>query len=203
MSELEKNSTHGAYVEEVGEHGARWLRSKHAGWILGLISFAESVFVPILIDPFLIALILAKRERWIYYISISIIFSILGGVVAYLLGSLFYDFIGTWVIDFYGLEEDFAAITESVDANGFVFVLLGALTPIPYKLVALASGVTQISFVTFLFASIVGRIMRLGLVGGATYVVGPHALPVIRRHLLTLAYILGAILLVYFLIRVF
>ena len=128
------------YIEEVGERGARWLRSKHAGWILGLISFAESVIAPILIDPFLIALILARRERWLHYIFISVVFSVLGGIAAYILGALFFDFIGTWVISFYGLEDQFASITKHLDENGFVFVLLGALTPIPYKLVAIGIG---------------------------------------------------------------
>ncbi|MEZ4200506.1 MAG: VTT domain-containing protein [Candidatus Paceibacterota bacterium] len=189
------------YIDEVGKHGARWLRSRCAGWILAAISFAESVFAPILIDPFLIALILARRERWLYYTIIAIVFSVIGGVVAYFLGALFFDFIGTWVIGFYGLEDEFAAIHKRLDSNGFVFVLIGALTPIPYKLVALASGLAQINFMTFFFASVVGRILRLGLVGGATYIVGPHALPLIRKHLLQLAYVIGIILIVYFIVR--
>ena len=191
------------YIEEVGQHGAKWLRSRHSGWILGAISFVESVFAPIIIDPFLIALILAKRESWIRFIVISVVFSVIGGVFAYFLGYWFFDFIGTKIINAYGMQEQFDSIAKSVDDNAFVFVLLGALTPIPYKLVAIASGLTQINFVTFLFASVVGRILRLGLVGWATYAVGPHALPMIRRHLLTLAYILCFVLLVYFLIRVF
>lgn len=190
-------------MHQIGKHGARWLKSKHAGWILAAISFAESVFAPIIIDPFLIALILARRERWLRYIYISVIFSIFGGVVAYILGSLFFDFIGTWIIGFYGLENQFTSVSKNLDANGFVFVLLGALTPIPYKIVALTSGLAQINFITFLFASIVGRILRLGLVGGATYLVGPHALPIIRKHLLHLAYVLAFILIVYFVIQIF
>ncbi|MEL6803113.1 MAG: VTT domain-containing protein [Bacteroidota bacterium] len=191
------------YLEEVGERGARWLRSRYADWILGAIAFAESVFAPILIDPFLIALILARPERWIRYVWISIIFSLTGGVVAYFLGALFYDVIGTWIVNSYGLENQFSVITRSVDENGFVFVLLGALTPIPYKLVALASGVVQVNLMTFVVASIVGRILRLGLVGWATYLVGPRALPVIRRHLLLLTSILGVLLLGYLLYRIF
>lgn len=190
------------YIDEVGSRGAKWLRSRHAGWILGVISFIESVFAPILIDPFLIALILAKRESWIRFIVISVVFSVLGGVFGYFLGLWFFDFIGTKIITAYGLEEQFSSVADSVDDNAFVFVLLGALTPIPYKIVAIAGGLTQINFVTFLFASIVGRILRLGLVGWAAYTVGPHALPVIRRHLLTFAYIICAVLLVYFFIRV-
>lgn len=191
------------YIEEVGQHSAKWLRSRHSGWILGVISFIESVFAPILIDPFLIALIIAKRESWVRYIVISVVFSVIGGIFAYFLGYWFFDFIGTKIINAYGMENQFRSIASSVDDNAFVFVLLGALTPIPYKLVAIASGLTQINFVTFLFASIVGRILRLGLVGWAAYAVGPHALPMIRRHLLTFAYILCVVLLIYFFIRVY
>lgn len=188
-------------IEKVGHHGAKWLRSRHAGWVLGVISFAESVFAPILIDPFLIALVLAKRQAWIKYVIISIVFSVLGGIAGYVLGALFYDFLGTKVIAFYGLETQFASISNNLDSNGFVFVLLGALTPIPYKLVALASGLVQVNIWTFIFASIFGRILRLGLVGYAAYAVGPHALPIFRKHLLTLAYVFGFILLVYLLIQ--
>lgn len=189
-------------TEEVGERGVRWLRSRHAGWILALISFAESVFAPILIDPFLVALIFVKRQSWIKYTAIAIIFSVVGGLAGYLLGALFFDFIGKWVISFYGLESQFAKISNGLNESGFVFVLLGALTPIPYKLVAIASGLAQLNLVTFLFASIVGRMLRLGLVGGAAYFVGPHAMPVIRRHLLTLAYLIGFILIAYLLINI-
>ena len=188
-------------VEHVGKHGARWLRSRYASWILAAISFTESVFAPILIDPFLVALIFAKRTAWIRYIVISIVFSVLGGLVGYMLGALFYDFIGTRVVAFYGFEAQFSSISTDLDSNGFVFVLIGALTPIPYKLVALASGVVQVDILTFLFASIFGRILRLGLVGYAAYAVGPHALPLIQRNLLKLAYIFGAVLLLYLIFR--
>ena len=198
----EKISGEEQVMTEVGERGVRWMRSRHSEWILAVISFTESVFAPILIDPFLIALVFVKRRAWLRYTIIAIVFSVLGGVFGYYIGALFFDFIGKWVIEFYNLEKQFATTTVHLNENGFVFVLLGALTPIPYKLVAIASGVTQIDFLTFLFASIVGRIMRLGLVGGAAYLVGPRAMPIIRRHLLTLAYIIGFILLVYFVLTV-
>lgn len=190
-------------IYQVGHHGAKWLRSKYAGAILAFISFIESAFAPILIDPFLIALILAKREAWLRYITISIVFSVLGGILAYLLGYWFYDLIGTRVINFYDWTEEFASMAQKVDDNAFVFVLLGSLTPIPYKLVAIAGGMVQVNFVAFLAATIFGRILRIGLVGWATYAMGQRALPMIRRHLVTLAYILCVVLLTYFFIRIF
>ncbi len=189
------------HVDVVSKKGVKWLRSKHAGRTLGLIAFSESVFLPILIDPFLVALILANRSRWLYYTTISIVASVVGGTVAYILGLIFFETIGQKILNVYGLTEQFASIAVSVDANGFVFVLIGAVTPIPYKLVALAAGFVQVDIVTFLVASIFGRILRLGLVGYIAYAVGPHALPLFRKHLLNLAYVFFVLLLIYMAVK--
>jgi len=92
-------------------------------------------------------------------------------------------------------------LTESLNKSGFVFVLIGALTPIPYKIVAIASGLLQVNFFTFLIASIIGRLLRLGLVGLAAHKVGPHALPIVRRHLYHLALVVGIILVMYLVVQ--
>lgn len=180
-----------------------WLCSKHANWILAAISFAESVFAPIIIDPFLVAMIFASPKKWKVYTFVAITASIIGGVFAYVLGALFFETVGVKFISFYGLEEQFASIASGLNNNGFVFVLLGAFTPIPYKIVALASGLLHIDLVTFITASLFGRILRLGLVGYAAYLVGPKALPVIQRNLHILAALVGVILALYILLRVF
>lgn len=189
--------------EVVAKHGAKWLRSKHAESILALISFAESVFAPILIDPFLIALILASPHRWKRYVLISIVASVIGGICAYILGALFFDTLGAKIIAMYSLESTFASISENLNNNGFAFVLIGAFTPIPYKIVALASGLLKINFLTFVVASVFGRILRLGLVGMAASMVGPHALPMVRKHLYSVAAVVGLILILYIGIKLF
>ena len=194
-------NAHKKTTDVVAKHGARWLKSKHSVWILGLISFAESFFAPILIDPFLVALIIASPKKWKVFVVVSIIGSVLGGVFAYILGSLFFDTLGVKIIEFYSLETVFDSIAGNLGENGFVFVLIGAFTPIPYKIVALASGVLHISFLTFIVASIFGRALRLGLVGLAAHAVGPHALPVVRRNLYTLAAIAGVLLLTYIILQ--
>lgn len=194
-------NTHKKTTDVVVNHSSKWLRSRHAGWVLAVISFAESVFAPILIDPFLIALILASPKKWKFYTIVSIVASVIGGVVAYLLGALFFETIGVKLLSMYGLESYFAELSAELDSNGFVFVLIGAFTPIPYKIVALTSGLAEINFLTFLVASVIGRILRLGSVGVAAHVVGPHALPVIRRYLYHLAAIVGVLLVAYILIQ--
>ena len=199
--ELKGIATRDATAEKVSEVGSKWLRSKYATWFLAFISFIESMFAPILIDPFLIALIMAKRELWKWYVSVSVVSSVLGGLAGYVLGALFFDVIGTTLLDTFGFQDEFASITSSVDANGFVFVLIGAVTPVPYKLVALASGLLQLDLVTFIVASLVGRLFRLGLVGYAAYAVGPKALPIMQRHMHLVAAGLAVLLVAYILYR--
>lgn len=184
-------------LHDATHKSASWLRSKYSGWILAAISFAESVFAPILIDPFLVALILADRAKWLYYTSISIFASVVGGLAGYALGFLFFDTVGAALVDAFGLTNQFNDIASNFDSNGFVFVLIGAFTPIPYKLVAIASGLLHINILTFIVASIFGRIFRLGLVGFAAYALGPKALPMMQRHLHLLAAIVGLVLIGY------
>lgn len=198
MNEIEAKEV---LAEEVGADKVKWLNTRHAGWLLAVISFVESVFAPIIIDPFLSAFIIGRRDRWLRYTLISIVFSVLGGVAGYFLGALFFDFVGTKIIAAYGLEAQFAEISLKLSENGFVFVLLGALTPIPYKLVAIASGLAHVSLVTFIFASVLGRVLRLATVGYATYVFGPAAMPLVRKHFLKLTTAVAVLLIVYLIVK--
>ena len=200
MSFLDSDA-HKKTTDAVVKKTAGWLKSRYATSILAVISFAESAFAPILIDPFLIAMILANPRRWRLYVVVSIVASVLGGLFAYWLGAFFFEAVGSAILSFYGLEETFAWVATQTAKNGFVFVLIGAFTPIPYKLVALASGVLHVPILTFLVASVIGRILRLGLVGMATHVVGPRALPVVRKYLHRIAFISGIVLLVYIFIQ--
>jgi len=192
---------HKKTTDAVVKHSAKWLRSKNAVWMLAGISFAESLFAPIIIDPFLVALVMASPKKWKLYIGISIAASTVGGICAYTLGALFFDTFGVKIVEFYSLQGTFDSIAKNLDQSGFVFVLLGAFTPIPYKLVAIASGLLHISLLTFIVASIFGRTLRLGLVGLAAHSVGPKTLPLVRRNLYVLAAVIGVLLLTYIGIR--
>lgn len=183
--------------------GPAWMRSRYSVWALAGISFAESVFAPILIDPFLIGLILAERTRWKLYVVTAIVASLIGGIFAYSIGLLFFDTFGQAVIAAYEAEEKFAAISADVNENGFVFVLIGAFTPIPYKLVAIASGILQVSLLTFVIASMFGRILRLGLVGFAAYSLSPKMLPIMQRNHYMVALIMGGVLISYIGLKLF
>ncbi|NCN52754.1 DedA family protein [Candidatus Parcubacteria bacterium] len=133
-------------------------------WFLGLISFTESSFLPVIVDPFLLAATLGTPRLWFRYAMIAIVTSVLGGLFGYAIGAVFFDYFGARMIEIYSLENLFQKTVEAFDSNAFLFTLLGAVTPIPYKLVAVVGGFLKISLWQFVLASIIGRGVRFILV---------------------------------------
>ena len=174
-----------------------WVRSPHSQWILAMLSFGESAIVPIITDPFLVAIILADRARWVRYTTITVLASVLGGVTAYYLGALFFDVIGVWVLDALALQTTFNDITLRLSEAGFWFVFIGAVTPVPYKIVALASGFVWLPIGVFIAASLVGRIVRFGITGYLSYMFGPAAVELFRYRIHAIFYGLLALGLLY------
>ena len=160
----------------------RVLRGASAQWMLGLLSFLESTILPIILDPFLVMITLARRESWKRYSFIAAATSVIGGAAGYLLGVLFYDFIGERLVALYHLEQAFQTTTELFNGSVFWVTLVGAITPIPYKIFALAGGVLHVNFLLFIAASILGRFARFFLVGFITYRFGEHALRLFSRR---------------------
>lgn len=165
-----------------------WVRSPHSEWTLALLSFGESVLLPIITDPFLVAIILADRARWIRYTVITIVSSVIGGVTAYYLGAIFFDVVGVWLLDALALTRTFDDITRRLVEAGFWFVFLGAVTPIPYKIVALASGFVLLPIWVFVIASIIGRTIRFAITGYLSYKFGPAAVEMFRYRIHAIFY---------------
>ena len=154
----------------------RILESRHMEKALGLFSVAESSILPVFTDPVLIAVVLAKPLQWARYAFIVTATSVVGGVLGYLIGAVFFETIGQSLIAAYGLEDIFVRTQEIFDGNAFVYTLIGAVTPLPYKLVAITGGLLKINLLTFIVASIVGRAFRFYLVAYITKTFGEQVL---------------------------
>lgn len=141
-----------------------WAEKPQAEKALAGISFAESSFFPIPPDPLVIAMVTARPQRYIRIATICTVASVLGGVAGYFIGVFFFETVGRWIIDTYGLQEQFVTIGEWYAATAFLAVLIGGFTPIPYKLVAIAAGVFTINLPVFIIASILSRGGRFFLV---------------------------------------
>lgn len=137
---------------------------KHAVWYLGGISFIESSFFPIPADVLLITMVLAKRAAIWKYIFITTIFSVLGAIFGYFIGYGLYEHIGSGLINYYGYQDSLSAFKNYYNEFGNLVVLIGGLTPFPYKVVTISSGFFQLDLLDFIFFSVIARGLRFFIV---------------------------------------
>ncbi len=152
---------------------------RHAGWGLAGISFIESSVFPIPPDALLIPMVLARRERAWLYAAICTLASVAGGVFGYLIGLFFFEEIGRPLLDVYGYAGKYGEFQAGYAEWGSWIVFGAGLTPFPYKVITIASGVFTLDFATFIVASVLSRGLRFFLVAGLLWWFGPP----IRRFL--------------------
>lgn len=138
----------------------KYAESPHMKAWLSFFSFIEAIFFPIPPDLLLIPILIARKERWIYYASLTTITSILGGVAGYFIGMFLFDTVGGPIITLYALEAQVEKVGTLFAQNAFLAIFISAFTPIPYKVFTLSAGFFNISFPIFIIASLIGRALR-------------------------------------------
>lgn len=152
-------------------------------WVLAGVSFAESSFFPIPPDIMLIPMVIAQRARAWLIAGFCTIASVAGGFLGYAIGFYFFETLGKYVIDLYGLQGGFAEFQEQFNKWGLWIILIKGLTPIPFKLVTIASGAAHFDLGVFAAASLVTRAGRFYLVAGLIYLFGEPIREFIEKHL--------------------
>jgi membrane protein YqaA with SNARE-associated domain len=166
----------------------------HAVRYLALISFAESSFFPLPPDLLLIPMMLAQRQRAFYLALVCTIASVLGGILGYFIGSLLFQSVGQWLIGAYGLNGSFTEFHDWYEKYGVWVILIKGLTPIPYKLVTIASGFAAYNLPLFILLSAITRGARFFGEGVAIYYFGEPAARFIEDKLEWV--LLGALVLI-------
>lgn len=161
----------------------RLAEHKHAEPALFGIAFAESSFFPLPPDLMIIPMVLADRLKAWRIAIITTIGSVLGGILGYYIGAVFYDLIGEPIIEFYGLTHKMDQMFASYQLYGALIVFVAGFSPIPYKVFTIASGVVGMYLPSFIAASIIGRGARFFLVAGLLYWFGPTIRDFIERYL--------------------
>jgi membrane protein YqaA with SNARE-associated domain len=144
----------------------RHAEGRHAWMMLAAVSFAEASFFPIPPDVMLIPMALADRKRALLLAGWCMLWSVLGGLLGYAIGSLLYDSIGQWLISVYGYGEDLQKFRALYAEYGAWIILIKGATPIPYKLVTIASGFAGYNLFLFVVLSAITRGVRFGIVAG-------------------------------------
>jgi len=144
-----------------------------AGWWLFGVAFAESSVFPIPPDAMLIPMCLARPDRAWRYAAICTLASVLGGILGYVIGYWLFDAIAAPILAAYGHADALAKFQGWFDAWGLWVILIKGFTPIPYKLVTIASGAAHFSFAVFIVASVATRGARFFLLAGLLRAYGP------------------------------
>lgn len=141
----------------------RLANHRHAERSMAAIAFAESSFFPIPPDVMIVPMILARRESAWRIATICTIASVAGGILGYAIGYFLYDSVGQWLMRVYGMTHGIEEFRHWYAEWGAAIILIKGLTPIPFKVVTIASGFAAFNFPLFLATSIVTRGARFFL----------------------------------------
>jgi membrane protein YqaA with SNARE-associated domain len=167
---------------------------RHAMAAMALISFAESSFLPLPPDVLLIPMTLAQPRRAWLIATVCTISSVLGGYVGYAIGFFLFDTIGLRVLDFYHLMDKYEAFKAAFAQWGAWIIIIKGMTPIPFKLVTIASGAAQFNLSTFTLASLVSRGLRFFVLAALLWRYGEPIRDFIERRLMLVTSLVAALL---------
>jgi len=183
-----------------------WILSHAAGpyawWALAAVAFAESSFFPIPPDIMLVPMVLADRRKAFLLAAWCTLSSVLGGLLGYAIGALLYNSVGHWLIQAYGYGDSLGTFRAAYAKWGAWIILIKGLTPIPYKLVTIASGFAGYNLSLFVLLSAITRGARFSLEAALLCWFGEPVREFIEKRLeLTLAVFLIVIVVGFVLVR--
>lgn len=156
---------------------------RNAKWALAGVSFAESSFFPVPPDVLLVPMVLADRGQAWRLAGLCTLSSVAGGLLGYAIGALLYDTVGLWLMSLYGYTDKLEQFRQSYAEWGAWIILIKGLTPIPYKIVTIASGFASYDLAWFVVLSVITRAARFYLVAALLYFYGEPIRGFIEKRL--------------------
>jgi membrane protein YqaA with SNARE-associated domain len=167
---------------------------RHAMLAMALISFAESSFLPLPPDFLLVPMTLAQPRRAWWIATVCTVTSVLGGYVGYAIGYFVFDALGRPLFEFYHMMDKYEAFKATFAQWGVWIIIIKGLTPIPFKLVTIASGAAQFNLLAFTLASIVCRGLRFFVLAALLWRFGEPIRDFIERRLMLVTSLVAAAL---------
>ena len=159
---------------------------KSSKYYLAIISFIESSFFPIPPDVMVIPMVISKKDDFLKIFLITTMFSVLGGILGYLIGVFFFD-IGMQIMTFYGYEDRLISLKNNlINSEGFYawlsILFLAGFTPLPYKVFTIASGLIGFNILIFIVISLISRGLRFFIVSYLSYKFGNLFTEFMEKH---------------------
>ena len=146
---------------------------KRSKFYLAIVSFVESSFFPIPPDVMIAPMVIAKKNDYLKIFLIATLFSSLGGILGYFIGSYFFD-LGMIVVEFYNYEEKVINLKNSLSEGSGLYVWLATLflagfTPLPFKVFTITSGMIGFNLPIFFIICLFSRGLRFFIVSYLSY----------------------------------
>lgn len=151
-------------TRSIYDHTLNLAAKQNALTWLFIISFIESSFFPIPPDIMIIPMVLATPKDAYRIAGVATIASVLGGYFGYFIGVYGFELIARPLLEFYGYMAQFSKFENYYHEYGAWIVFGAGITPFPYKIITIASGVVQLDLLVFTIASIIARGMRFYLI---------------------------------------
>lgn len=161
----------------------RQAEKPYAEWVLFAMAFAEASFFPIPPDILLVPLVATRRDKAWRLAAICTAGSVLGGLLGYSIGMFAMATLGQWLINTYHLQHAFQAFHDGFNKWGVLIILGKGLTPIPFKLVTIASGVAGLNLISFVLAALATRGVRFFVIAALVRKYGEPILVFIDKYL--------------------
>lgn len=167
--------------------------SRAYSWIVFLLTVCESIFLFIPPEVFMTPPIIANKKRAVPITVAAALGSIVGGAIAYMIGAWLWDSLGMWIINtFSNADLIDTAIKPMFDKYGILIIVLTAVTPIPYKLLALWLGFIGYPIWIFIGVSAIFRTGRFAIVAALLYFFQERANAIVKKYFWPLT--IGAII---------
>jgi len=175
---MDLSATRGGWLR----HISAWAHHRSSPWLLFAVAFADSSFLPIPPDLLLVPMVMMRPQRIWSLLAICTVGSTLGAAVGYLIGHLLWTAIGAPIVEFYGHMDGYLAFRHLVEEWGPWLIIGKALTPIPFKIAAIAAGAADMNPAIFMLASFAGRSMHFAMLAVLLFFFGARMLELVARY---------------------
>lgn len=164
-----------------GEIARKLNNSRYRMFYLGVASFLETTVVPVAIELVLVPFMLANRGRIWTIAHVTLAGCLAGAILGYLVGLLFFDTAGIWLIETFGQREAYEEFRTRFNEQGFWAIVAIGITPIPFPIAMLAAGAADYSFIMYVIACSIARGVRYYGLCLLVMIAGPKALDWLQK----------------------
>lgn len=171
--------------------------SRHMLWFLGVLSFLETIILPIPIEVVLIPLMAINKSRIWTLATVTTAGCLLASLVGYGIGMALYQSVGTWFIEAMGMQQGYEAFQAFFDEYGFVAILALGILPVPFQIAMITAGLSGYPIYLFVLAALIARGLRYYGLAWLVYRFGDRAEALWQRHAIVTSLAGAAIVVVF------